>query len=836
MKFGHFDDDAKEYVITDKNTPLPWINYLGDKDFFGIISNTSGGYCFYKDARLRRITRYRYNNLPLDIGGRYLYIRDNLTGSYWSPTWKPTFNDIENYYCRHGLGYTIIGSTYQGIKVEILYFVPLGQNLEIWHMNITNTLSKEVDLSIFSFIEFCLWDALDDATNFQRNFNIGEVEIEENVIYHKTEYRERRNHFAYFSCSEPIMGFDTQREEFFGRNNSWHNPEVVVSGRSKNSLAKGWSPIGSHQVKVSLQPNETKTIRFLLGYFENPETEKFEDDKCQIINKAYVKELIKKYSNETIINKSFQQLKAHWEELLARLQVNTPSIHVNRMVNIWNQYQCLITFNLSRSASMYESGIGRGMGFRDSNQDILGFVHMIPERAKNKIIDLASTQFQNGGAYHQYQPLTKRGNDDIGSNFNDDPLWLIVSVTKYIKETGDFIILETPVPYDNQKGSEEPLYKHLDASIQYTWNRRGPHGLPLIGRADWNDCLNLNAFSKNPDERFQTATNKEGKIAESVFIAGLFIYALNELIQLYKIYFKVDKTSTYSIYIQEMKDSINKYGWDGKWFLRAYDDFGNKIGSKDNIEGQIFIETQGMCLMAGLGKQKEHYFTALDSVEKRLATPHGIELLDPPFSKYYVHLGEISSYPPGYKENGSIFCHTNPWIIIAETLRGNGEKALNYYSRINPSAREEISEIHRSEPYVYAQTIAGRYSSNQGEAKNSWLTGTSAWNLEAIQYWILGIRPTYFGIEIAPVVPDDWNEFTITRSFRKVSYSIKFHRAGKGNTCRVFVDGQELSSTIIPIPKNGVNHVDVEVEIGIPAKAPLLKQRNHKNTVEEELR
>ena len=830
MKFGHFDDIAKEYVITNKSTPLPWINYLGNENFFGIISNTAGGYCFYKDARLRRLTRYRYNNVPLDVGGRYIYIRNAASGEFWSPTWQPTLTNLDDYYCRHGLGYTIIGSKYLGIEVEILYFVPLGENLEIWNMKIKNTNNIKVDLSIFSFIEFCLWDALDDATNYQRNFNTGEVEVDKNVIYHKTEYRERRNHFSFFSCSEELTGFDTQREKFFGQFNSWNNPEVVVKGESKNSIARGWSPVGSHHVKITLHEQESKTLIFLLGYYENPEDDKFTDFNCQILNKKYVLKVIEKFSSETNIEKSFQDLKSYWDELLGKFQVDTPNIHVNRMVNIWNQYQSLITFNLSRSASLYESGIGRGMGFRDSNQDILGFVHMIPEKAKEKILDLASTQFTDGGAYHQYQPLTKRGNHDIGSNFNDDPLWLIISVTKYIKETGDFNILDSKVPYNNQTGTEQPLYDHLESSLRYIWERRGPHGLPLIGRADWNDCLNLNAFSHNPDERFQTAVNKDGQTAESVFIAGLFIIAVNELIELFDIYFRGNKTDKYKNWAQEMKNCIYNYGCDGEWFLRAYDDFGNKIGSKDNIEGKIFIETQGICIMAGLGKENAIYTKALDSVSNRLVTPHGIVLVDPPFTKYYVHLGEISSYPSGYKENGSVFCHTNHWIMIAETKRGNGNQALDYYLRINPSARELISDIHRSEPYVYAQTIAGKNTINQGEAKNSWLTGASAWNLEAITCWILGINPTYYGLQICPTVPDDWSAFSVQRVFRNIKYNIDFHRIGKGNEVKIIVDGVELQSNIIPLPQNNVPLVNVSVELGCLEKVPLIQQEKAKQS------
>ena len=813
MKFGHFDDEAKEYVITDPKTPLPWINYLGNDNFFSIISNTAGGYCFYKDAKLRRLTRYRYNSVPLDLGGRYLYLRDS-SGAFWSATWQPTLSKLDNYYCRHGLGYTIIGSKYLGIQTEILYFVPLRENLEIWKVKLTNTNNRPTNLSLFSFIEFCLWDAQDDALNFQRNYNIGEVEIKDNVIYHKTEYRERRNHFSYFGCSEKINGFDTQRESFFGKYNSWNNPEVVVSGESRNSIAYGWSPIGSHHIKVTLNPGESKTIMFLLGYHENQENNKFEDSQSQILNKKPVISVIEKFVKEENVNKAFEELKCHWHGLLDKFQVDTPNIHVNRMVNVWNQYQSLITFNLSRSASMYESGVGRGMGFRDSNQDILGFAHLIPEKVKEKIIDLASTQYPNGGAYHQYQPLTKRGNHDIGSNFNDDPLWLIISVIKYIKETGDFSILDIMVPFDNQPGSEQPLSEHLELSLQYIWERRGPHGLPLIGRADWNDCLNLNAFSTNPDERFQTAVNKDGKTAESIFIAGLFIYATNELIGLFEMYFRGNRTEKYKFWLQEMKRCLKEHGWDGGWFLRAYDDFGNKIGSKENNEGQIFIEPQGICLLAGLGEEDNLYYKALDNVKLKLATQHGIVLVDPPFTKYYLNLGEISSYPPGYKENGSIFCHTNPWIIIAEVKRGNATQALDYYLRINPSAREEISEIHRSEPYVYSQTIAGKNTPNQGEAKNSWLTGTSAWTLEAMMYWILGIRPTYNGLEISPCVPEDWKEFKIKRMFRGSQYAMTFKRVGKGNKKMITVNGQRVKSNIIPLPSTRGQEIVVNVELG----------------------
>jgi cellobiose phosphorylase len=514
------------------------------------------------------------------------------------------------------------------------------------------------------------------------------------------------------------------------------------------------------------------------------------------------------------VENAIQDLRAYWDELLTKLTVTTPDEHTNRMVNIWNAYQVMITFNMSRSASYFESGIGRGMGFRDSNQDLLGFVHMLPERARERILDLAATQLTSGGAYHQYQPLTKRGNNDVGSNFNDDPLWLILAVAAYLKETGDWGILDEAVPYDNQPGSEEPLYGHMQRSIQYTLDRLGPHGLPLIGRADWNDCLNLNCFSDSPGQSFQTTTNKEGKVAESVFIAGLFVLAAKEMVKIAKHLKKLEQIETYAEASQKIEDAVWSAGWDGAWFRRAYDDFGEPVGSKECEEGQIFIEPQGMCVMAGLGMEGGHAWLALDSVGKYLATSHGIVLLHPAYSQYYLELGEISSYPPGYKENAGIFCHTNPWIMIAETMIGRGDKAYDYYRRINPSAREEISDVHKCEPYIYAQMIAGKDAPTHGEAKNSWLTGTAAWNYVAITQWILGIRPTLNGLEVAPVMPSEWDGFEAARSYRGVRYEIQVRRKGPGNDVQLEVDGQTINGTVIPEPPDGNKNVQVIARIG----------------------
>ncbi len=828
MRYGYFDDQKREYVITRPDTPLPWINYLGSQAYFGLISNTAGGYSFYLDARLRRITRYRYNNVPMDFGGRYIYVRDNESGEVWSPSWQPTRTALDAYECRHGMGYSVISGSKNGISAYTRYFVPVNENLEIWQFTITNQRDQAADISVFSLIEFCLWDAVDDSTNYQRNYNIGQVEIEDEVIYHKTEYRERRDHFAYFACSEPLAGYDTQREDFLGPYRGWDNPVVVEQGRSTNTEAFGWAPVGSHHIKLTLKPGETHQVIFILGYQENARDAKFDPPGSQRINKQGVKPIIAKYLNKGVVDAAFDTLHAYWDGILGVYQVQTPNQHTNRMVNIWNAYQCMVTFNMSRSASFYESGVGRGLGFRDSNQDLLGFVHQVPDRARERILDLSATQLPSGGAYHQYQPLTKRGNDAVGGGFNDDPLWLPLAVAAYIKETGDWDILTVPVTYDSTPGTETPLFEHMQRAFQYTLNRLGPHNLPLIGRADWNDCLNLNIFSDEPGESFQVAPlKKDGTVAESVFIGGLYVLAARETRDLCA---EIPSYITAAIKdagimgvkafaerctntADRMEHTVWEHGWDGAWFRRAYDAFGESVGSHTCEEGQIFIEPQGICIMAGLGLADGKAETALASINERLVTEHGIVLQQPAYSQYYVHLGEISSYPPGFKENASVFCHTNPWIMIAEALVGHGDLAMDYYLRINPSAREKISELHRCEPYVYVQTIAGRDTPKHGEAKNSWLSGTAAWNYVAITQWLLGIRPDYNGLQVAPVIPLDWTTFTATRIFRGTTYHITVTRAGEGSSVSLVVDGKPVAGDVVPLPPAGTPEVKVEVTL-----------------------
>jgi cellobiose phosphorylase len=817
MRFGRFDDDAREYVISRPDTPLPWINYLGCEEFFGIISNTAGGYAFFRDARFRRLTRYRYNNVPLDSGGRYLYVRDAATGLFWSPSWQPACRELEEYRCRHGLGYSVIGSRHDGIEVETLYFVPLGETLEVWRTRVTNDRDQVAQLSLFSAVEFCLWDAADDATNLQRNLSIGEVHVDGGVIYHTSEYRERRNHVAYFACSAELAGFDTQRESFLGPYRGWDRPLAVEVGRSSDSVAHGWAPCGSHHVELTLDPGETRELIFLLGYWENPADAKFDASDPSRLNTSLVGSVIEEHLRSEHVDHAFERLRDHWSDLLAAMQVSTPSVHTDRMVNAWNAYQCMVTFNLSRSASLFETGVGRGMGFRDSNQDLLGFVHMVPERARERILDLAATQLPSGGAYHQYQPLTKRGNDAIGSGFNDDPLWLILATAAYVKETGDAAVLDEPVPYDNLPASASPLLEHLQRALDYTLARLGPHGLPLIGRADWNDCLNLNCFSETPGESFQTTENREGGVAESVFIGGLFVVAADELAEMLSSGGDLDEAARCRSEREKMAAAVREHGWDGEWFRRAYDYFGEPVGSASNAEGRIYVEPQGMCVLAGIGLEDGTARQALDAVADHLTTPHGIVLVQPAYTHYHLELGEITSYPPGYKENAGIFCHTNPWIVVAATRVGEGDRAFGDYLRINPSAREDLSDLHRCEPYVYAQMIAGRDAPSHGEAKNSWLTGAAAWNFVAVTQWVLGIRPEHGGLRIDPCLPAAWEGFEAQRRFRGAMYRIAVRRTPtasprSGRVSRVLVDGRPIEGTVVP-PAAAGSEVEVTADI-----------------------
>ena len=811
MRFGHFDDARREYVITTPQTPLPWINYLGSEDFFSLVSNTAGGYSFYRDARLRRLTRYRYNSSPLDMDGHHIYIKDG--GTVWNPGWQPTKTPLDRYSCRHGLGYTILEGEKDGICAAQELFVPKGDACELDRLTLTNRSDRPRELDVFSYVEFCLWDAVDDSTNFQRNFSTGEVEVEPCAIYHKTEYRERRDHYAVFWSNTPVTSFETARDAFCGVYGGPADPQAVRAGHCSGSIAHGWAPVGALHIHVTLAPGEEKKILFGLGYIENPQEEKF--TAPGVINKTRAHAMMARYADDAQVDAARAALADYWESLLSGYRLQSGEEKLDRMVNLWHQYQCMVTFNMSRSASYYESGTGRGMGFRDSCQDLLGFVHIVPARARERILDIAATQFEDGSAYHQYQPLTKKGNRDVGTGFNDDPLWLIAATAAYLRETGDWPILEEQVPFENDERKAQPLMEHLRRSFRFTCTHLGPHGLPLIGRADWNDCLNLNCFSKHPGESFQITGPSEGPVAESVFIAGMFVKYGREYAELCDRLQLADEAAAARRSIDAVEQAALTAGWDGAWFRRAYDAFGNPVGSRECTEGQIFIEPQGMCVMAGIGRETGQAAQALRSVEERLDTPYGVVLHQPAYTSYQLNLGEISSYPPGYKENAGIFCHNNPWISCAETMLGHGDRAFEVYRKTCPAYIEDISEIHRTEPYVYSQMVAGRDAPTFGEAKNSWLTGTAAWTFVNVSQYILGIQPTLDGLRVDPCIPHTLTGYTVTRRYRGAVYHIAVDNtaAVQHGVQSITVDGKALAGNVLPLAAAGTT-VQVQVTMG----------------------
>ncbi|MFA5875775.1 MAG: glycosyl transferase [Candidatus Margulisiibacteriota bacterium] len=791
--YGYFDRDHKEFVITRPDTPLPWINYLGSEEYCALMSNTAGGYSFCKDPKERRLLRYRYNNVPMDAGGRYIYIREQgldgraTKGDFWSATWQPVQKDLKKYHyeCRHGLGYTTIASLYAEIQTKVTCFVPLGETVEVWMLEVTNRSNKKRKLSVFPFVEFCLWDALNDMTDYQYNLNIGETKFKNEILYHLTGYRIGHFNFAYFACANASPdSFDSQREAFLGRYGSFASPRAVVEGKCGESIACGWSPVGALQMDCTLAPAQSQTFIFVLGY-----SEKMGDEK----------RVLKKFSSSKKVKAELARLAKKWEENLDQFSAQTPDEEMNLMLTTWNQYQCLTTFNWSRSASYYESGIGRGMGFRDSNQDTLGFVHMIPEKVKQRIIDLASTQFEKGNAHHQYSPLTKKGYGsgltDIG--YSDDHLWLIISVAQYIKETGDAAFLEELIPFES--GRKAKLYAHLEKAIEFTLANLGSHGIPLMFFADWNDCLNLPG---------------SGGKGESVMVAQMLVYTAKEMARLAKISGRAVDIAKFKEIAGKMAKTINAVAWDGAWYVRAFTDAGKPVGAKQCDEGKIYLETQGWGVMSGAADGKRAKI-CLNSVHKHLATKYGIVLLDPPYKEYRPDIGSISFYPPGLKENGAIFCHPNPWAMIAEAMIGRGNRAFEYYKAILPSAKNAMADLHRTEPYVYCQVIAGKRHPNFGEGKNSWLTGSACWNFVAASQWILGIRAGYEGLVIDPCIPARWKGFEAKRKFRGDTYyiTVRNPQGIEKGVKSITLDGKKVQGHIVPPILDGGEH-QVEVIMG----------------------
>jgi cellobiose phosphorylase len=785
MEYGDFSRNDKEYVITRPDTPTPWINYLSNNEYCAIISNTAGGYSFHIDPKDRRVLRYRYNNLPVDRPGRYLYIRDSKTGEYWSPTWQPVPKKLSTYECRHGLGYTKISSSHLGIEAKVTYFVPVHDNLEIWMLTLKNASSEKKELSVFSYAEFCLWFADRDQNDLQSIQGLGIATYEANAIFY--HFFDLSTGYAFFASNGTVTGYDCNREKFIGPYRGESNPIAVEKGQCANSETRGGNPIAATSNLVNLGPGEAKTIIFILGVVKE---------------KSDAKRLIQKFKEKSKVDKELEILRKYWDTYLGNLCVVTPGKELNTMINVWGQYQCKTTFDWSRYVSLYETGIGRGMGFRDSNQDTLGIVHALPKMVRQRILDLAKNQFENGRVYHLYFPLTGEGGFPyyVKENmkfFSDDHLWLILSVCEYIKETGDMAILDQKVNF--VEGSSASLYEHLKRSIDFTLSHMGNHGLPLLGTADWNDPLSL----PGPNNA-----------AESVWVAMLFHEVLLELTELCREYKRERDAQRFAGIAEQTKTHVNKVAWDGDWYFRAYDDSGNLVGSSKCKEGKIYLNAQSWAVISQIAP-RERGIKCMNSVKKHLDTKYGILLLAPAYSRYHPEIGALTSYVPGLKENASIWSHANAWAILAECLLGRGDQAYEYYKKLAPPTKNRMAGIHTSEPYVYAQTIAGRDHPDFGAARQSWLTGTAAWMMKVATNWILGVRPQYHGMLVDPCVPKGWANFTITRHFRNAVYEIRVknpHHMCQG-TKDVTVDGKKLKTSLLPSFADGKKHI-VKIRMG----------------------
>lgn len=752
MKYGYFDEQAREYVITRPDTPTPWINYIGSGKYGGFISNTGGGYSFHKDPQNRRITRYRYNSIPADRPGRYIYIRDAATGEYWNPGFQPSQRRLDAYGCRHGMGYTVLQGEYRGVTAEVTYFVPDDRDFEIWLLKVGNTLAIPKKLQIFSYAEFCFWDAVKDQQNVDWVQQINQGRCSGKVITWYPHFEDKSSSF--FAADREAAGFDTNLEAFIGRYRSESNPVAVEQGACTNSVSYRMNGVGAFCHELELGRGEEAELVFILGYAEDRDR---------------IHEEIDGYLSPRAANAALERLKGYWQGYTGRLRAETPDNDMNLFVNTWNQYQCKTTFNWSRFVSLYQLGLGRGMGIRDSAQDTLGVMHTIAGQAAELIVKLLQCQYTDGRTYHLFFPLTGEGGEGDAPVkkydwYSDDHLWLISAVNAYLKETGDFAFLNRRVKY-NDKTTEATVWEHLDKALEFTANHRGPHNIALAGRADWNDTLNLDT----------------GKgIAESVFTSMLYCGAALEMAEISGHLAMTDSVSKYAAMYKDMKDAINASCWDGEWYKRAFDDEGQPIGSKENGFGSIFINSQSWAVLGGVADE-ERTRSSLASVGKYLDSGYGIVSMYPAYTGFDAGKGGITTYPPGAKENGGIFLHTNPWVMIAEITAGNGDRAFKYYKQILPAGRNLDADLFEVEPYVYPQNILGKEHPQHGTGRNSWLTGTAAWNMVAASQYILGIRPDYDRLTVDPCIPSAWDGFRAYREFRGVGYDIEVRNPGHVN-------------------------------------------------------
>lgn len=785
MRYGYFAENMKEYIITRPDTPSPWINYISNlRGYCGIVSQTGGGFSFHGDPRDRRITKYRYNNVPVDRPGRYFYLKNEADGDYWSPTWQPVMRKMEGYECRHGLGYTVITSEYAGFSHEVLYLVPPDDDCEIWRLTVKNHTGKTQRLSVYSYAEFTMW-CEPESRNIQWSLHLTKGSFQRDMIIYdfiephpafdmkaNQHYVGDRPGFAFMGLNIPVLDYECVRDKFLGTYNSESNPDGVVNGTLSNSTLRGGVGCGALRGVIELKPGEIKEVVVVLGFGE----------------KIEVAEALKnKLSGQGVVDTELEKVKNTWDHYLSTFTLESEDRELNTVVNVWNQYQCKTTFDWSRYISFYENGEGRGMGTRDSCQDTLAVGAQLPDRVKQRIHQIVSTcQFETGDTYHQFFPLGHKG--DL-KGFSDDHLWIPQMVYAYMAETGDTGILKESARYaDSDKSAD--IYTHMVDALNYTARMIGPHGLPLILTADWNDTLHLWMECDRP---------------ESVLTGELYVYALKLMAEMAEIYGKPNDAGEFLTRAAEMTRLINDQCWDGEWYLRG---FGSEvIGSRQNDAAKIFLNSQVWAVISGVAGP-DRALQCMDSVRKYLFCDEGVKKVWPPFAKYDQTYGLISRYNAGRKENG-IFAHTNAWVVVAESILNRPEYAYEYYRTILPLRRNERAEVMKTEPYVFCQTLCSNDAQDKGEGANSWLTGTASWMYVAATQYLLGIKPVLEGLQINPLLPPDWDGFKVHRVFQGCAYDIRVNR-GKEEYMKV--DGEKVIGNVIT-PEKGKRQSVIEVSV-----------------------
>lgn len=803
MHYGYFNDERREYVITNPKTPVKWINYIGTLAFGGFVDHTGGALICKEDPALNRITRYITQLPTAEFKGETLYLRFREGKGYkvFSPFFVPTLDLYDLYECHVGLGYTCIISEFYGIRTEVTIFVPWGGSQEIRHIRITNISPRPLEIDAIPVVEYTHPDALKQLTNadWVPQTMQSKAHGEEGGLLILTQYpfmfKDMR--INYFTSNRPVSSFESDRRRFLGDNEygTWANPLSLQQDELGNYEAQRGDNIGAllHHLGL-IQPGETVQLITQLG---------------QAVSLAQAQASIHRYRDPEQVTQALGELANFWDQYLSKFQVETPDPAVNSLLNIHNPRQCYITLNWSRYLSLYQLGYGaRGIGFRDSSQDVMGVLTGAPTQAQGLIRQLLRVQKRDGSAMHQFNPLTMVANEgdsreveDAPKYYSDDHLWIVLAVTAYLKETGDFAFLDEVLPYYEKDRSGQPLASgtvldHLRRAIEFTWRDVGAHGLPLLGFADWNDTVNL----------------RRG--AESLFTANLFGRALLEMIELSQHLGDEESAASYRRYYETMKQRVNEHAWDGEWYVRYFDADGTPLGSHLNAHGQIYTNGQSWPVISGFAPP-ERARTALDAVYCRLNTSKGIKLSTPGYNGFDPAKGGITTYPPGAKENGGIFLHTNPWVIIAETMLGNGERAWEYFSQINPVTKNDKIDEYECEPYVFAQNILGDEHPQFGLARNSWLTGTASWAYQAATQYILGIRPAYDGLQIDPCIPRKWDGFRVTRAFRNAIYQIEVRNPD--HVCKgarsIRVDGKEVQGNVVPVFCDGQIH-RVEMVMG----------------------